>query len=533
MTRFHLIILSILTGLLLSFGWPANGLSILLFLGFIPLLVVENHFFIKPGRSRMKIYPYALISFFIWNILTTYWIKNSTYMGAALAIILNSLFMSIVFTAFHISHRRLLKNNWAYLILIVYWISFEHLHHHWDLNWPWLNLGNGFGNHTTWVQWYEFTGMLGGSIWVLAVNILLFLGIQHWLVKKTFNRNSLIYIGTGLTIFILPILISLFIYTNYKEKSNPVNVTVIQPNVDPYAEQYSLPPTVIVNKILGLCKDNVDSKTDFIVTPESAIQEYAEENEINYKQSIVLLRQYLKQHPQLKIIVGMSTYRLFHPGETRTPTARNDNGVWYDAYNTALMLDSTNMFQEHHKSKLTPGVEIMPFHDALKFLDKYAIDLGGTVGTLGMDSLQTPFLTGIRNVKIAPIICYESVYGEYVSKYVRNGANLIFVITNDGWWGNTPGYKQHFLFSRLRAIETRRSVARSANTGISAFINQRGDVSQATNYWVPGAIKQTINANDELTFYVKHGDYLARFSVLATYLAFLLTLGMIIIKKRK
>jgi apolipoprotein N-acyltransferase len=232
------------------------------------------------------------------------------------------------------------------------------------------------------------------------------------------------------------------------------------------------------------------------------------------------------------MVVGMSTYKPFMPGEPLTASARKADWGWYDAYNTALMLDSTQFYQEHHKSRLTPGVEIMPFHEALKFLDKYAIDLGGTVGTLGIDSAQTPFVAS-KNLKIAPIICYESVYGDYVSKYVLNGANLIFVITNDGWWGNTGGYRQHFLFSRLRAIETRRSVARSANTGISAFINQRGDVSQQTSYWVPAAIRQTINANDELTFYVKHGDYLARISVFFTALFFLFTLGMIIIKKRK
>ncbi|MDP4292785.1 MAG: apolipoprotein N-acyltransferase, partial [Bacteroidota bacterium] len=409
---------------------------------------------------------------------------------------------------------------------------FEHLHHHWDLNWPWLNLGNGFGNCTTWVQWYEYTGMLGGSIWVLAVNILLFLGIKRWIKMRALHRESLIYLGSGLLAFIIPIVVSLVIYHNYKEKYNPVDITIIQPNVNPYAEQYTLPPVVIVGKILSLCNGKVDNKTDFIVTPESAIQEYAYENEINSKESIVLLRQYLKQYPKVKMVVGMSTLRDFKPGEALTPSARKADWGWYDAYNTALMMDTSMLLQKHHKSKLTPGVEIMPFHEALKFLDKYAIDLGGTVGTLGVDSAQIPYTAG-RNLKIAPVICYESAYGEYVSRYVRNGANLIFVITNDGWWGNTPGYRQHFLFSRLRAIETRRCVARSANTGISGFIDQRGDVSQATKYWVPAAIRQTVNANDELTFYVKHGDYLARICVFGTALFFLLTLGVIIYRKRK
>jgi apolipoprotein N-acyltransferase len=532
MNRLHLLILSVLSGILLSLGWPADGFPVLLFVAFIPLLLVENHFFTKQGRVGIRIFPYALLTFFIWNILTTYWIKNSTYVGATLAIVLNALFMATIFTLFHFSHRKLLKNNWGYLVLVAFWITFEHVHHHWDLNWPWLNLGNGFGNYITWVQWYEFTGMLGGSIWVLVVNVLLFIGFQQWKKDQVLNRTSVIYVGSGLLVFIVPIFISMLIYTHYKEKYNPVDITIIQPNVDPYAEQYSLPPVVIVNKILGLCDGKVDNKTDFILTPESAIQEYSYENEINFKESIIRLRQYLKQFPRAKLVVGMSTLREFKPGEVKTTSARKADWGWYDAYNTALMLDTSQIFQKHHKSKLTPGVEIMPFHEALKFLDKFAIDLGGTVGTLGADSAQIPFRINDR-LKVAPVICYESAYGEFVTRYVRNGANMIFVITNDGWWGHSPGYRQHFLFSRLRAVETRRSVARSANTGTSAFINQRGDVSQATNYWVPAAIRQTINANDEMTFYVRHGDYLATISVWASGLFFLLTLGMIIIHKRK
>ena len=108
---------------------------------------------------------------------------------------------------------------------------------------------------------------------------------------------------------------------------------------------------------------------------------------------------------------------------------------------------------------------------------------------------------------------------------MKKGAELIFIITNDGWWKNTPGYKQHMSFARLRAIETRRSIARSANTGISCFISQRGDVSQPTPWWQEAAISGSINANSELTFYVKHGDYIAR---VALFLSVLLVLLLVV-----
>jgi apolipoprotein N-acyltransferase len=164
------------------------------------------------------------------------------------------------------------------------------------------------------------------------------------------------------------------------------------------------------------------------------------------------------------------------------------------------------------------------------FLDKLAIDLGGSVGSLGTDKVQKPLIIN-DTLKIATIICYESVFGDYCTKFVKKGAQAFFLITNDGWWGNTPGHKQHLTFTSLRAIETRRSIARSANTGISCFVNQRGDIQQATDYWVPTAIKQDININSNITFYVKYGDYFGRISVFITAIFILITIVFGIRKK--
>jgi apolipoprotein N-acyltransferase len=128
---------------------------------------------------------------------------------------------------------------------------------------------------------------------------------------------------------------------------------------------------------------------------------------------------------------------------------------------------------------------------------------------------------------IAPVICYESVFGEYVTEYVRKGANFIGVITNDSWWGKTPGYHQHWSFARIRAIETRRAVARSANTGISGFINQRGDELQKSAYLTPDCMRQKIKCNNKITFYVKYGDVLGK---IALGLAIMIVLNLIVKK---
>ena len=152
----------------------------------------------------------------------------------------------------------------------------------------------------------------------------------------------------------------------------------------------------------------------------------------------------------------------------------------------------------------------MPYTWLLKPLEKLTLHLGGIFRSHGTQKERDVFKASDDDASIAPVICYESVFGEFVGDYIKEGANVIFVITNDGWWGDTPGYRQHNAYSCIRAVETRRSIARSANTGISCFINQRGEIMQKLGWWQRGAIKDTLNANDRLTFYVKNGDYIGR-----------------------
>jgi apolipoprotein N-acyltransferase len=527
MKFYQLLLLSVFSGLLLSAGWPANGFAPLLFIGFVPLLIVENYFRENMAdNSRFSIFWYSFLSFVIWNILTTYWIYNSTLVGAIAAIFLNSLFMSMIFTLFHITHRNLKQEILSYLALITYWISFEFVHLHWDLNWPWLNLGNGLAGYHKWIQWYEFTGTFGGSLWILLVNILIYIALKDYFKTKQFGKSFYRALIIAALLIVMPIGTSLLIYKNYNEKISPISVVVIQPNIDPYKEQYDLAPRIVLDRILKLADEKTDSLTDFVVAPESAIQEYVWEDQIDLSESANVLKRFIAKHKHSAMVIGISSRKLFMPGEPLSATARKFTDVdkFYDSYNTALFYDKSGKIQRYHKSKLTPGVEMMPYPKIFKFTEKYAIDLGGTVGSLAIDPQRVPF-NAEKGLKIAPVICYESAYGEFIKGFVRNGANAIFVITNDGWWGNSPGHRQHFLFSVLRAIETRRSIARSANTGTSAFIDQLGDVSQATPYWVPAVIKQNINTNDKITFYVRYGDYIARISLLIAALILLLTIS--------
>jgi len=117
------------------------------------------------------------------------------------------------------------------------------------------------------------------------------------------------------------------------------------------------------------------------------------------------------------------------------------------------------------------------------------------------------------DVKVGVPVCYESIYGDFCTGYVRKGARLLAVITNDAWWGDTPGYRQHLSYSRLRAIETRRWVARCANTGISAIIDPTGRIVDRTSWWEPSMLEGRVQLLEGKSFFVRYGDIVGRVSV--------------------
>jgi apolipoprotein N-acyltransferase len=523
--KLRLLLLSLASGLILSLAWPERGFPALLFIGFIPLLRMEDLISANRDRfNRFSVFFYSYPGFLLWNALTTWWIINSTGEGAILAVMLNSMFMAIILSFFHGTKRRLNNSPAAYLALVCFWVMLEYLHLNWDLNWPWLNLGNGFSSYYRWVQWYEYTGAFGGTVWVLAVNILIFFLFRK-IRDARCGMQDILHLASCILLILLPIAFSYILYFTYHEKSNPVHAVIVQPNIDPYSEQYILPPIQVVGRIMELAGKAVDSSTNILVTPESALQQEMWENNMETFESIGLVRQIITKYPKLNIIVGGTTYYAYKPGESIPHSARKftkDNG-WYNVYNAAIMVNSYPALQIYHKSKLTPGVEVLPSYKGFKWLEKYAIDLGGIVGSLGTDSVRRVYRV-VNMPPIAACICYESIFGEFYSGFVRNGAQLMCIITNDGWWGNTAGHRQHYAFAHLRAIETRRSILRSANTGISAWIDQRGDAHEQTKYWVPAVIRATVNANDKMTFYTRHGDYIAYW---LSWLGALLYLGSI------
>ena len=547
---------SVATGLLLAAAWPARGFTPVVFFAWVPLLWAEDYAYRRRRAGEAGRYPvflYALVAFLVWNILTTWWIWNSTP-AAALAWGANALLMATVFWLYHITTRRLPLYSARGGVLIVYWLAFEYIHHIWDIAWPWLTLGNVFATQPAWVQWYEYTGTSGGSLWVLAVNMLFLAWCKAVMAGASKRDKNVRAIAVCLAILV-PVGGSMWRYTHYKSEGRRVETVVVQPNIDPYGEQYDIPPVEAVKRMLFLGEYALSPQTRFLVTPESMIQEYVWEHKLAYSPSVAAIHRFLTDYPDLSVVAGISTYSRLSPEDSATrgvrkrPDVFGNGTLYYLAHNTVMVIDTTTAvaavsaaampmpvsvgFPLRHKSKLTPAVEIMPLVDKIGFLEKWAIDLGGIVGTLGTDAEPKVFrsVTAGDTVTYADIICYESIFGDYVPGFCRRGAELLFISTNDGWWGNTPGHRQHAEYARLRAIENRREIARSANTGISGFISQRGDMLQRTAYWEPAVIKHDIKTNRKLTFYSRYGDILGRMFLPISLLLLLAGLVLRIIKR--
>jgi apolipoprotein N-acyltransferase len=244
--------------------------------------------------------------------------------------------------------------------------------------------------------------------------------------------------------------------------------------------------------------------------------------------AVVQLRGFMAKYPQLKVIAGIDAYHIFLSGEPHSKAVRSSssgNGtMFFEVLNAAAQFSNeSEEVQLYRKSKLVPGPEILPYRRFFGIFEPIIKEVQGTVEGVGTQKERTSMSSS--SARMAPVICYESIFGEFFTGYIHKGAQAAVIMTNDGWWDNSPGHRQHLWLGTLRAVETRRSIARAANTGISAFINQRGDILQSTRYNEAGAIKGTVRLNDRVTFYVRWGDLIARIAVFTTLLLLLNTIS--------
>ena len=492
-----------LSALLLSTGWLGmTGLTLLV--GFVPLLWISGSYD-GSRRSWRGMFGWATLTFVLWNALTVWWIWNATPVGPFAATLASTTLNMIAFMLFHTVSKKA-PAALAYTTLAAAWIATEYWYTTGEFSWPWLVLGNGFSHEVWAVQWYEYTGVFGGSLWVLASNMAVFEALR----RRTLRRSL-----AAAAVVVLPLAASLAIRCGWKQPDEgTVRVSIVQPNVDCYDKFHG--DAERQQRNIAELLHEVPAGAQFILLPETAVPEHYWEPSLSDAPGgrtpgafwLELTDSLRTAHPEAMLVTGANTLRRYEAGaQTRTARYNRLDGSYYDIFNTAVGIDSAGRVSLHHKGRLVIGVENTPtwVFDVLKFL---VIDLGGTLGQIGMGQHGTAF--GHAGATVGPAICYEGLYGDFCGDFVRRGAQFLAIISNDGWWGDTPGYKHLFSISRLRAIEHRRAIARSANTGRSGFISARGDVGQTLGWEQRGVITADVPLSSQETFYTRYGDYIAR-----------------------
>ena len=497
----------------------------------VPLLCMDR-IADMTGRRRVWIYHYS--AFVLWNAVTTFWVCNATIGGGIFAVLANSLQMSLVFGLFRLSKKRF-SGSLPYIFLMTAWIAWERFYFDAEISWPWLVLGNSFARSIWAIQWYEFTGAIGGSLWIWMCNLSIFGilvslsdgSISHW------NGKAKAAAATGLLVlFVAPPVVSGFIgreYHDAMEEGEQLDVMIIQPNIDPYNKFQAMTQAQQNGILLSMAEKNLkERKNDstaaplLIVAPETftggvICGEYQRSQTWNG------FVRFLKDYPGVNMLFGASTYDYIHSPEAPSYTARKvGDGMWVESHNSALMTDGSARTEIYHKSKLVVAVEHTPYPRIFCPIDNM---LGGVMGRcVGQDEISLLHVKDKdSSIPIGCAVCYESVYGEYYTDYIRKGAKAMTIITNDAWWGNTPGYRQHLSYASLRAIETRRAIARCANTGISAIISPSGKIHQPTPWWEPAVIEGSIPLRNDITFFVSHGDITGR---VCTFIFLLMLLAL-------
>ncbi|MEY4904959.1 MAG: apolipoprotein N-acyltransferase [Bacteroidota bacterium] len=498
------LLLILLTGILWGLSFPPFSFLPSIFVAFVPLL------FVLEQKTSFKTLGLAYLSGLVSNSIVVYWTFKYSFWIGALSVGLNALFCAFPLLAYHLVAYRLSK-TWRSVAFIFFWLAWEYVHLRWEFSLPWLNLGNMFGVCPPLVQWYEYTGTLGGTLWVLLINVMVY---QIWSNYKENRSVSYKKVSILACVLVFPTLFSIGKYYTYQEIGTPLNVVAIQPNLEPDRVKITMPQISQMRRFPSLMRSKVDTTTDYIVLPEGIYDAVPYTNTLKYV-GLAPIKNFTDSFPKLHFVSGVNLYRILKPNEKPDGVLKHSpRGFDWEAYNSAITWTKQDtMPLVYNKHYLVPGTEHIPYRRYLSFLLDNLVQVDETSTRLDQSIFKNN-----GSAVVAPALCYEVIYGHHIANKVKQGANVIFNMTNEIWGGESYVYKQMLAFARLRCIETRCPLVRAANCGASAFINQRGDLLQVAPYNSSVALKNTIllNPNSTQTLYVQWGDYLGLLGLLGS-----------------
>jgi apolipoprotein N-acyltransferase len=516
-------------------AFPPLPLGPLALVAWLPLLAVLEVW--RPTQrlrsARLKRYlrllRYSYLSLLLWNLIGCYWLLFTGHgmdlstqiqgiISGTLAIVLNPLLQAVPVLLFVFLRRRVPLAA-ALGLLAALFVTFEFIHFNWELTWSWLTLGHAFSMMPWYIQYLEYTGVLGASAFILLTNAALLVlsktAVQAWQIPRAAWLGLAGWLLFPLMLYPLLTREGRSVY----EAKGELMTRVVQPNIDPYGAKFGgLTPQAQLSRMDSLLSAGRHERIQLGILPETAIPRgVSEQNLLTNRYTQQLLQRCRRD--SMDILTGIVTYRFYRdqPRAALPASAECNANYCHDNWNAAVLLQPQMPQQPkiYQKARLVPFSERTPYLEELTFLQRFNIDLGGSFGSYALPDSMVEFTTS-QGYEITPAICYESIFGGYLRDQVADGASLICIITNDGWWNQTSGYLQHAAYARLRAIETRRAIARSANTGESSFIDPQGFMHQPTAWGTMATLDRRLPILTAQTFYVRHGSFLGKFCLIVS-----------------
>jgi apolipoprotein N-acyltransferase len=403
-----------------------------------------------------------------------------------------------------------------------------------DLSFPWLTLGNGLPHFTSFIQAADIVGTMGLSLLVVFINVLFYKGISFYSLKK---KYSYIYFGIGILIITIILIYGAYRSDSFRISDKTVRIGLIQPNLDPWEKWNAGSIEQLTHNYLDMSREAVKKGAELIVWPETALPVFIMSG--MYRDALDSIYNFTQKN-KIYILTGMPDIRYDEKGPGMPVDSKYSKigDFYYRTYNAIFLFSPyTQDIQRYGKMKLVPFGERVPFVDTFPFLgDLIKWGVGITGWNVGKDTLVFKFPLKIKNdnksrdtLKLNGLVCYESIYPDFVAAFIKKGAQLIIVVTNDSWYGNSSGPYQHKEMSVLRAVENRRSVLRAANGGISCYINPLGITVIQSRMFTKDIIVEDVPIESGETVYTKtHSVIPVLCSVFSLWL-----IGIVILKKMK
>ncbi len=398
---------------------------------------------------------------------------------------------------------RMFRNSWSNLatgaLAATAWIT-----HEWVRGWlfsgfGWNNLGVALHADLPMIQIADLTGVAGLSWLVVFVNVMIVI-----VVRRIIGELGPLFMKRIRWEFSISVAVVVCVFTygvrSILEKAPEtvlLRVTAVQPNI-PQAVKFSADGEDEIFHQLGKLTELAiaANNPELLIWPESATPRGMYADEANYH--------FVMDHARLA------------GGGFLLGTVEDDptDGV---SFNTAKLLTARGETEQTYRK-----MHLVPFGEYLPLRAIFGPIAGELVpGDFAHGEQPLVFDLPSPALKIGALICFEDTLGDLTRRFVQNGAQLLVNITNDGWFLQTAGAEQHLANAVFRAVENRRPLVRCTNTGVTCSIDRNGHVDQWLRPFQQGFAARTVKvpAASPLTFYTRHGEWLAQLAAILSVLA--------------